>query len=144
MFLYQPTPSELNEKWVTHMLQHVGIEFTEVGHNYLKARMPVDARTQQTFGILHGGASVVLAESVGSIAANLCVAPDRQACVGLDINANHLRTVRSGWVYAHAHPIHLGQSTQVWQIDLTNEDGQAVCASRLTMAVINKAQPVYS
>ncbi|MFO0399578.1 MAG: hotdog fold thioesterase, partial [Sphingobacteriia bacterium] len=113
-------------------------------HNYRQAPRPVDSRPPQPCGRLHGGASVVRAESVGRIAANLCVAPDRQACVGLDINANHLRTVRSGWVYAHAHPIHLGQSTQVWQIDLTNEDGQAVCASRLTMAVINKAQPVYS
>lgn len=142
MFKYRPTPQEINEKWVTNMLAHVGIEFTEVGPDYLKARMPVDERTRQTFGILHGGASVVLAESVGSIAANLCVDHTRQACVGLDINANHIRSLREGWVYAHAYPLHVGRSTQVWAIDLTDADGGRVCICRLTMAVVDKPQPV--
>ncbi|MBX3103248.1 MAG: hotdog fold thioesterase [Bacteroidetes bacterium] len=141
MFKYIPTPEEINTRWVTNMLQHVGIEFTEVGPDYLKARMPVDARTRQTFGILHGGASVVLAESIGSIGANLCVDASRQACVGLDINANHIRSIREGWVHAHARPLHVGRSTQVWHIDLKDENDQLVCICRLTMAVIDKPQP---
>ncbi len=142
-FLYRPTPEELNTRWVTNMLRHVGIEFVEVGPDFLRARMPVDDRTRQTFGILHGGASVVLAESIGSIGANLCVDRTRQACVGLDINANHLRSLRQGWVHATARPLHVGRSTQVWQIDLADEAGLLSCVCRLTMAVIDKPQPDF-
>jgi 1,4-dihydroxy-2-naphthoyl-CoA hydrolase len=98
--------------------------------------MPVDARTIQPMGILHGGASVLLAESVGSVAATLCVDPQKFYCVGLDINANHIRSARSGWVTGTARAIHVGRTTQVWEIRITDEADKLVCLSRLTMAVI--------
>jgi 1,4-dihydroxy-2-naphthoyl-CoA hydrolase len=116
----------------------IGIEYVEIGDNYVIARMPVDARTHQPFGILHGGASVVLAETVGSMAAFMCLPdPLKQRAVGLDINANHIRAVKSGWVYAKAIPIHIGRTTHVWEIKITTEDDKLVCISRLTMAVID-------
>lgn len=111
------------------------MEISEIGDNYIIASMPVDRRTHQPFGLLHGGASVALAESVGSIAANLAVKPGYY-CVGLEINANHLRGVKSGMVYAKATPEHIGRSTQVWNIRILNEDDQPVCVSRLTLAVL--------
>ena len=113
----------------------LGIEFTEIGDGTLAARMPVDRRTIQPAGILHGGASVTLAETLGSCAAWLTLDDDRRA-VGLDINANHLRAMREGWVHGRCHPIHLGRSTQVWQIEITDDAGRPVCTSRLTMAVV--------
>lgn len=113
----------------------LGIEFTEIGERHVVARMPVDHRTRQPMGILHGGASVLLAETVGSVAANLCL-PEGQAAVGLDINANHVRSAREGWVTARCTPVHLGRSTQVWSIDITDGQGRLVCQSRLTMAVL--------
>jgi 1,4-dihydroxy-2-naphthoyl-CoA hydrolase len=116
----------------------LGIEFTEIGEDSLSARMPVDERTKQPFGVLHGGASVLLAETIGSCAANLCVEGDAY-CVGLDINANHMRPVASGWVTGTAKPFHIGRATQVWEIRIVNEQGQLVCVSRLTMAVTNRA-----
>lgn len=115
----------------------IGIEMTEIGDDYLRGTMPVDHRTHQPMGILHGGASVVLAESLGSMAANLCVDTSKYYCVGLDINANHLRAVRSGNVVGTAKPIHLGRSTQVWEIKIEDENGKPVCISRLTMAVLS-------
>jgi 1,4-dihydroxy-2-naphthoyl-CoA hydrolase len=116
----------------------IGIEFLEIGENYVTARMPVDSRTHQPFGILHGGASVVLAESTGSMAAFLSLPdPLKQRAVGLDINANHIRAVKSGWVYARAVPIHIGRTTHVWEIKITTEDDKLVCISRLTMAIID-------
>lgn len=117
---------------------HMGIEFTAIGDDWLAARMPVDARTVQPFRILHGGASVLLAESVGSCAANLCVDQQRFYCVGLDINANHVRGVASGWVTATARPLHIGRSTHVWHIDIKTEAGALVCVSRLTMSVLRR------
>lgn len=114
---------------------HLGIEFTASGENWLEARMPVDSRTHQPMGLLHGGASALLAETLGSVAGNLCVKPG-QACVGLEINANHLRAVRSGWVYGRVEPIHVGRSTQVWDIKIRDADQKLVCVSRLTLAVI--------
>jgi 1,4-dihydroxy-2-naphthoyl-CoA hydrolase len=117
---------------------HLGIEFTGMGEDWLAARMPVDSRTVQPFRILHGGASVLLAESVGSCAANLCVDQDNFYCVGLDINANHIRGMKSGWVTGTARPLHLGKSTHVWQIHITNEAGSLVCVSRLTMSVLRR------
>jgi len=117
---------------------HLGIEFTAIGDDWLAARMPVVSRTVQPFRILHGGASVLLAESVGSCAANMCVDPLKFYCVGLDINANHVRGVKSGWVTGTARPLHLGQSTHVWQIHITNEAGALVCAARLTMSVLRR------
>jgi len=116
----------------------LGIEFTEVGTNYVCARMPVDQRTRQPFGLLHGGASVVLAESLGSVGAHCCIDLERQYCVGLDINANHIRGVKDGYVYGRATPLHLGKTTQVWEIRIVNEKEQLVCISRLTLAVLDK------
>lgn len=118
-------------------VDHMGIEFLEVGDDFIKARMPVDRRTVQPFGILHGGASVLLAETLGSVAANYCIRAGDKAGVGLDINANHIRSVRSGWVYGTTRAIHVGGSTQVWEIRIETEDGKLVCLSRLTMAIIS-------
>jgi uncharacterized protein (TIGR00369 family) len=114
---------------------HLGIEFLEVGDDYLRARVPVDARTRQPYGILHGGVSVVLAETLGSCGAAYAAPAGHQA-VGLDINANHLRSADSGWVTGTARPLHVGRSTQVWQIELCNEQGQMTCISRITMAIL--------
>ena len=119
-----------------NMVTHVGIEFIGFGPDYLKGTMPVDNRTRQTMGILHGGASVVLAETLGSIAANLAVDPLRFACVGLDINANHIRSVKTGIVTGTAKPLHLGGTTHVWGIEIVDEHNRIVCISRLTMAVL--------
>jgi uncharacterized protein (TIGR00369 family) len=113
----------------------LGIEFLEVGDDFIRARTPVDTRTRQPAGILHGGVSVVLAETLGSCGAAYA-APAGQRAVGLDINANHLRSVSEGWVTGIARPVHIGRTTQVWQIDMTNEKGQTTCVSRITMAVL--------
>ncbi|WP_299754783.1 hotdog fold thioesterase [uncultured Pontibacter sp.] len=120
------------------MIEHLGIEITEVGKNYLCGRMPVDQRTHQPMGLLHGGASVVLAESLASMGAALQVDLTKKACVGLEINANHMRGISSGWVYGKATPIHVGRSTQVWETKITNEAGDMICISRMTVAVIDK------
>lgn len=118
--------------------KHLGIEFTEAGEGYLVARMPVDGRTHQPFGILHGGASVVLAESLGSVASWMLLDdPTKQRAVGLEVNANHLRAVRSGWVYGRCTPIHTGRTTHVWDIRITDEQEKLVCISRLTVAIIS-------
>ena len=116
----------------------LGIEFLEVGPDFIRARTPVDERTRQPMGILHGGVSVVLAETLGSCGAAYSVA-EGQRVVGLDINANHLRAVSAGWVTGIARPIHVGRTTQVWHIELTNEAGQMTCISRITMAVLSAA-----
>lgn len=134
----QATPEELNSGSTYTMVQHIGIEFIEVGEDWIKARMPVDQRTIQPFGLLHGGASVTLAESLGSVAANLCVDTEKKMCVGLEINANHVRSVRSGYVYGITKPIHIGSSTQLWEIQIRDEEDRLVCVSRLTMAVLDK------
>ena len=116
----------------------LGMEITEVHADYLEGRMPVDGRTHQPMGLLHGGASVAFAETLGSIAAALRVDRTKQACVGLEINANHLKGVRSGWVRGRATALHIGRSTQVWEIRITHEEtGALVCISRITMAVID-------
>ena len=115
---------------------HLGIEFLEVGDDFIRARVPVDTRTRQPMGILHGGVSVVLAETLGSCGA-ACAAPPGHRAVGLDINANHLRSVSEGWVNGIARPVHIGRSTQVWQIELTNDRGQPTCVSRITMAILS-------
>jgi 1,4-dihydroxy-2-naphthoyl-CoA hydrolase len=114
---------------------HLGIEFLEVGDDFIRARVPVDVRTRQPYGILHGGVSVVLAETLGSCGAAYA-APAGQRAVGLDINANHLRSASSGWVTGTARPVHIGRSTHVWQIELANEQGQLTCVSRITMAIL--------
>ncbi len=120
------------------MSEYLGIEFTEVGADYLSARMPVDHKTKQPVGIMHGGASCVLAETVGSTAAQFCVDREKYYCVGLDINTNHVRAIREGHVIAKAKPFHLGKSTQVWGIEISNEQGQLISITRLTMAVLAK------
>ncbi|MGE8225050.1 MAG: hotdog fold thioesterase [Stenotrophomonas sp.] len=118
------------------LIDHLGIVFTAAGEDWLQATMPVDARTKQPYGLLHGGASVVLAETLGSSAGNLCVDPTQQVCVGLEINANHLRAARSGVVTGTARALHVGRTTQVWEIRIEDEAGKPVCISRLTLAVV--------
>ena len=122
------------------MIDHLGIEVVETGDDWIKARMPVDRRTVQPQGRLHGGASVALAETIGSIAANMVIAGDDQLAVGLDINANHIRPVKEGFVYGTATAEALGRTTQVWTIRITDEKDRLVCIARLTMAVIAMAQ----
>ena len=122
------------------MAEHLGIEFVELGDNYLKAKMPVDHRTKQPYGLLHGGASCVLAETVGSIASALVVDHTKFVCVGLEINANHVRSAREGYVIGIAAPLHLGANTHVWDIKITDEINKLVCISRLTVAVIPRKE----
>jgi uncharacterized protein (TIGR00369 family) len=114
---------------------HLGIQFLEVGDDTIRARVPVDTRTRQPYGILHGGVSVVLAETLGSCGAAYA-APAGHRAVGLDINANHLKSADAGWITGTTRPLHIGRSTQVWQIELTNEQGQLTCVARITMAVL--------
>jgi uncharacterized protein (TIGR00369 family) len=116
-------------------MQPLGIVFTEIGPDYLRATMPVDARTKQPYGLLHGGASVLLAETLGSSAGNLCT-PEGRVCVGIEINANHLCAVREGIVTGTARPLHVGGRTQVWEIRIEDDHGRLACISRLTLAVI--------
>lgn len=119
------------------MADHLGIEIVDVGDDYITARMPVDERTVQPFGLLHGGASCVLAETIGSIAGTFCIDPTKQMVVGIEINANHIRSAKKGYVYGTVKPIHVGLSTQVWGIEIVNEEKKLVCISRLTCAVKN-------
>ncbi|MET0581893.1 MAG: hotdog fold thioesterase [Pseudoxanthomonas sp.] len=118
------------------MVENLGILVTEAGDDWLRGTMPVDARTKQPYGLLHGGASVALAETLGSMAGGLCVDTSREAVVGLEINANHLRAVRQGTVTGTARALHVGRSTQVWEIRIENEAGKPVCISRITLAVV--------
>ena len=129
------TAADINRRHEGTICERLGIEILEVGPDWLRARMPVDARTKQPVGILHGGASVTLAETLGSVAAYMCAEPGMGA-VGLDINANHIRAMREGWVYGHCRPMHVGRTTQVWQIDIVDEAQRMVCTSRITMAVV--------
>lgn len=131
---------EANSKGLNCANGHLGIEILEVGNDYLKARMPVDRRTRQPAGVLHGGVSVALAETLASWAAAYAVDPNRFHCVGQEINANHIRAVREGWVYGTARPHHLGKKSHVWEVKIKNEDGQLVCISRITMAVLDHAK----
>ena len=121
-------------------ISRLGIEFTEVGDDFLRGRVPVDERTVQPYGLLHGGVSVVLAETLGSSGAYYA-APEGHRAVGLDINANHLRAATAGWVTGTARPVHRGRTTQVWQIDMTNDAGELTCVSRLTMAILLPRNP---
>lgn len=119
------------------MSEWLGIEFIEVCAEYLIAKMPVDHRTTQPLGVVNGGAFCALAETVGSMAANLCIDRSKYVALGLDINANHIRSANKGWVYGKALPIHLGRSTQVWEIKITDDNQKLCCISRLTMSVID-------
>jgi len=131
-----PDLDQANEVSGASAIGHLGIEFTDLGANHLIGRMPVDSRTRQLFGILHGGASVLLAETLVSCAATFVVAPGK-VCVGMEINANHLRPVTSGWVTGTARPISLGRRSQVWEVRIVDDNDKLVCISRCTMAVIN-------
>lgn len=132
---------EAMRKFATHsMAAHIGIELTEIGPDFVRGTMPVDHRTQQPYGRLHGGANVVLAEELGSLAAAMCTNVEECIVVGLDINANHLRGVTSGIVTGTARPLHIGRTTQVWEIRIEDEQGKLACISRLTMAVVPKTK----
>lgn len=132
------TLEEVQKRGVGTMVEHIGITIIELGDDFLKGTMPVDHRTVQPMNILHGGASVALAETLGSLAANLVVDNNRKYCVGLDINANHIRAAKTGLVTGIAKPLHIGSSTQVWGIEIVDEDDRLVCISRLTMAVLER------
>lgn len=130
------TAEQLNHWPQKSMADHLDLSITEIGADYIIGKMPVDERTKQPFGLLHGGASCVLAETLGSIASTLMIDLEQERAVGLEINANHLRSVSSGYVYGKVTPIHLGRSTQVWDIRIQDEQQKLVCVSRLTMAII--------
>jgi 1,4-dihydroxy-2-naphthoyl-CoA hydrolase len=134
----QATPEQLIQRSGNTLAEHLGIRVTEIGPDYLRATMPVNSHTHQPNGILHGGASVALAETVGSLAANLCVDVTKYVCVGQEINANHVRSVASGLVTATARPYHVGGRSQVWGIEIRDESDKLVCVSRLTMAVVER------
>lgn len=123
------------------LVTHLGIEFVAITDDQLKARMPVDERTRQPYGILHGGASVALAETLGSAASALCVDPDRHQVSGIEVNANHIRAVSSGWIHGLCRALHLGRSTHVWDIRLHDDANELVCISRLTVAVLKRKSP---
>lgn len=131
-----PSAGKLRDAGRVGMAAHLGMEFEACGEDWLRWRMPVDQRTHQPFGRLHGGASVALAETVGGLAGGMVVDPARFICVGMEINANHVRPVRDGWVHATARPEALGRATQVWSIRIEDDDARLVCVSRLTLAVI--------
>jgi len=128
----------INQMCQNTLVEHLGIEVIELGEDYIVAKMPVDHRTHQPMGLLHGGASVVLAETIGSIAASLTINQKLQHCVGLEVNANHVKGVRNGFVFGRTKAIHMGKSTQIWEITITNDQDELVCISRLTMAIIDK------
>ena len=130
--------ADLNPLGKGTMAEHIGIEWVEVGSNYLKASMPVDHRTKQPYGLLHGGASVTLAETIGSVAAAMMIDHEQYNCVGLEINANHIRSATDGKVTGIATPVHVGSSTQVWSISIFDEKQKLVCISRLTVAILRK------
>ncbi len=132
------TISELNKLVPNTIAEQLGIEFTEVGSDFISGKMPVDRRTHQPMGLLHGGASVVLAETLGSVGSYLCVDAAKYVCVGLEINANHVKGVKEGYVYGTATLLHAGKKTHIWAIHITNDRKELVCVSRLTMAVLDK------
>nr|WP_304438247.1 hotdog fold thioesterase [Pedobacter sp. Leaf176] len=134
------TIDDLNSRPKNHIGGLLDIKFTEIGEDFIVGTMPVDERTHQPAGILHGGASVVLAETLGSIASYMCIDPEKYVAVGLEVNANHLRPVKHGLVKGICKPLHLGAKTQVWEIKIYDERGKMNCISRLTVAIINKPQ----
>lgn len=140
IFKAKPTLETLNKMSANTLISHLGIECTAIGEDFIEAKMSVDHRTHQPLGLLHGGASVALAETLGSVAATCCIDIATQYCVGLEINANHIKSVRSGFVYGIAKPVHIGKKTQVWEIRITTEEKELVCVSRITLAIIDKKQ----
>lgn len=136
----EPSVAAINTVAQNTHAAHLGIEITEVGDDFITAKMPVDHRTTQPHGLLHGGASVSLAETLGSIAATLCVNSAEKICVGIEINANHVRAARPGYVYGTVRPIHIGGSTHIWQTQIYDEQARLVCISRLTVAVLDRKE----
>lgn len=128
----------LNDLTKNTMVDFLGIKFTTIGEDFLEATMPVSDRTKQPYGLLHGGANMVLAETLGSVASSLLTDPDTQHCVGLEINANHLKSVKSGTVRGVTKPIHVGKKTQVWEVKIFSEKNELTCISRITLAVLDK------
>lgn len=128
----------LNARSKDTMGEVLDMRFTEIGDDYLCMTMPVDNRTKQPYGLLHGGASAALAETIGSVASSLCINPEKQICVGIEINCNHIRGKKDGFVTAIAKPLHIGATTHVWDIKINDERGKLVCVSRLTVAILKK------
>ena len=129
---------QINKRIRNTMTSTIGIEITDIGDDFICGKMPVDERTTQPFGLLHGGASVALAETLGSIGGGIKVYSNNETVVGIEINANHLKSARDGWVYGKATPIRIGKKIQVWNIEITNDSNDIICVSRLTLAVIPK------
>lgn len=138
MFPKEATLNKLNALNQNTLVEHLGILITEIGEDWLKGTMPVDQRTQQPLGLLHGGASVALAETLGSIAATITLDIEKQYAVGLEINANHVRSAKNGFVTGVAKAVHMGRKTQVWEIKISNDQEKLVCISRITMAIMDK------
>ena len=134
----EPSLPALNALAQGTLIEHLAIEIMAIGDDFITGKMPVDRRTVQPYGLLHGGASVVLAETLGSIAAMLCVNSTEKICVGLEVNANHVRAARSGYVVGTVRPVHVGNSTQIWQTHIVDENERLVCISRLTVAVLDR------
>jgi 1,4-dihydroxy-2-naphthoyl-CoA hydrolase len=132
------TLDSLNNRGKNSMTEFLEIEFITIGEDFLEATMPVNEKTKQPLGLLHGGANVVLAETLGSVAASMVVNPEKQYCVGLEINANHIKSVREGKVRGITRPVHIGKKTHIWEIKIYNEANELTCISRITMAVIDK------
>ena len=135
---YGITLEKLNAQTQNTLSETLGIKFIHIGDNYLIASMPVNSKTHQPYGLLHGGASAALAETVGSVASWLCIDPEKQLCVGIEINCNHIRGKKDGLVTARVEPLHIGATTHVWDIKITDERGKLVCVSRLTCAILKK------
>lgn len=140
LFHEKITLEALNKLSRNTLAERLGIEFTAIGDDYLEAKMPVDARTHQPLGLLHGGASVALAETMGSVAASCCLDVTKQFCVGLEINANHIRSIREGYVKGITKAIHIGKKTQVWDIRIVSDKEELICISRITLAVLDKKE----
>ena len=138
MFNPQFTLENINNFSKGCMVEHLGIEFIEIGEDFISAKMPVDHRTKQPMGLLHGGASVTLAETLGSVASTGCINLETQTAVGIEINANHVKSAKEGHVYGIVKPIHIGRNTHIWEIKITNENEQLIFISRLTVAVIDR------
>ncbi|MFS4460435.1 hotdog fold thioesterase [Bdellovibrio sp. HCB2-146] len=134
----KPTPEALKKLSPNTMVEHLGIEFTEVGDDYMIAKMPVDHRTKQPAGLLHGGASVALAETLGSVASVFCLTSPQKMPVGIEINANHLKSATSGYVSGKVSPIRVGQNLHVWNIEIQNDKNEIVCVSRLTVMIVDR------
>lgn len=132
------TAEDLNTHTPPSMMTHLGIEYTDVGPDFISAKMPVDDRTRQPFGLLHGGASAALIETLGSVASSLCIDLSTHVPVGVEINANHLRSVQEGYVFGTAKAIHLGRRTHVWNATITDEAGKQVCVGRLTVMIVER------